>query len=149
MFTPGRTGYLLVADDNENDPILHEKNWGRDKGMGLSRRRPPAWSDWVPIRIRAMTLAGECLFVAGPPDTLKEDDPMASFEGRMGGLIRVYDPRTGKSTREYKLAAPPVFDGMIAAGGNLLIATTDGHVVCMTGKQREGLLSAAQSSARK
>ncbi len=133
MFTPGRKGYLLTADDNENDPILHDKNWGRDKGMGLSRQRPPAWSDWVPIRIRAMTLAGKHLFVAGPPDILDENDPMASFEGRMGGLIRVYDEETGQCARQYKLVAPPVFDGMIAANGDLLIATLDGRIICMGG----------------
>lgn len=133
MFTPERSGYLLVADDNENDPILHDKNWGRDKGMGISRQRPPVWSDWVPIRIRAMTLAGEHLFVAGPPDVLDENDPMASFEGRMGGLLRVYNSNAGKHTRQYKLAAPPVFDGIIAADGNLLIATTDGRIICMGG----------------
>jgi outer membrane protein assembly factor BamB len=132
MFTPGQSGYLLVADDNENDPIVHEKNWGRDKGMGISRRRPPVWSDWAPIRVRAMTLAAERLFVAGPPDVLDEKDPMASFEGRMGGLLRVYDADAGEHSREYKLTAPPVFDGMIAADGKLLIATTDGRVVCMT-----------------
>jgi hypothetical protein len=131
MFTPEKTGYLLIADDNANDPILHDKNWGRDKGMGISRQRPPTWSDWVPIRIRAMTLAGRHLFVAGPPDVLKENDPMASFEGRMGGLIRVYDGETGQHVCQYKLTTPPVFDGMIAANGNLLIATTDGRVVCM------------------
>ncbi|NIR64408.1 MAG: PQQ-binding-like beta-propeller repeat protein [candidate division Zixibacteria bacterium] len=135
MFTPGRSGYLLIADDNENDPILHDKNWGRDKGMGLTRQRPPVWSDWVPIRVRAMTLAGENLFVAGPPDVLDEKDPMASFEGRRGGLIRVYDVNVGKHTRQYRLAAPPVFDGMIAANGNLVIATTEGSVVCFRGKE--------------
>lgn len=135
MFTPARKGYLLTADDNKNDPILHDKNWGRDKGMGISRRRPPLWSDWAPIRIRAMTLAGEHLFVAGPPDVLDENDPMSSFEGRMGGLIRVYQSEGGKHTRQYKLSAPPVFDGMIAADGHLLIATTDGQIICM-GKNR-------------
>jgi outer membrane protein assembly factor BamB len=134
MFTPGRKGYLLVADDNKNDPILHKKNWGRDKGMGLSRQRLPVWSDWVPIRIRAMTLAGDHLFVSGPPDIVDKKDPMASFEGRMGGLVRVYDDNTGKNTRQYKLSSPPVFDGMIAAGDNLLLSTTDGRVVCMGGK---------------
>ncbi len=134
MFTPGSKGYLLLADDNENDPILHDRNWGRDKGMGLSRRQPPVWSDWVPIRVRAMTLAGDRLFVAGPPDIVKENDPMASFEGRMGGLLQVYDADKGKSSREYELDAPPVFDGMIAVDGYLLIATTDGQVVCLSGE---------------
>jgi len=134
MFTPGRKGYLLVADENENDAILHEKNWGRDKGMGLSRQCAPVWSDWVTIRIRAMALAGDHLFVSGPPDIVDKKDPMASFEGRMGGLVRVNDANTGKNTRQYKLSAPPVFDGMIAAGGNLLLSTTDGRFVCMGGR---------------
>ena len=123
----------LIVHLGCGEGILHDKNWGRDKGMGLSRQRPPVWSDWVPIRIRAMTLAGEHLFVAGPPDVLDENDPMASFEGHMGGLVRVYNGNAGKHTRQYKLTTPPVFDGMIAADGNLLIATTDGRVICMGG----------------
>ncbi len=134
MFTPGRTGYLLVADNNENDPILHEKNWGRDKGMGLSRKQPPEWSDWVPIRVRAMTLAGKNLFVAGPPDVVKKKDPMASFEGRIGGLIRIYNTDEGTHSHQYQLDAPPVFDGIIAASNKLLITTTDGSVVCLSSK---------------
>ena len=33
----------------------------------------------------------------------------------------------------WHITAPPVFDGMMAFNGNLLIATTDGRVVCMGG----------------
>jgi outer membrane protein assembly factor BamB len=81
-----------------------------------------------------MTLAGGNLFVAGPPDVVREDDPMASFEGRMGGLLRAYDAHSGEQVRQYELTAPPVFDGMIAADGNLVIATTDGRILCMSGR---------------
>jgi len=33
-----------------------------------------------------------------------------------------------------KLNAPPVFDGLIAAGGRLYLATTDGKMVCLAGE---------------
>jgi hypothetical protein len=33
-----------------------------------------------------------------------------------------------------KLEAVPVFDGMIAAGGRLFLATTDGRVLCLRGQ---------------
>ena len=35
-----------------------------------------------PERVRAMVLAGETLFAAGPPDLLDPEDPLAAFEGR-------------------------------------------------------------------
>jgi hypothetical protein len=34
------------------------------------------------------------------------------------------------------MPAPPVWDGMAAAGGRLFISTSDGYVVCM-GKRQE------------
>ncbi len=134
MFTPGREGYLLFADDNDSEPVLDEKDWGRDKGMGFSRSTPPAWSHWVNVRIRALTLAGDTLFAAGPPDTVDPKDPMASFAGRKGALLRAYAADSGKRRAEYSLEKPPVFDGMIAAGGHLLIAGTDGGLVCLGGE---------------
>ena len=40
----------------------------------------------------------------------------------------------GKKLAEYRLDAPPVFDGLAAAGGQLYLATIDGKVVCFGGK---------------
>ena len=133
MFTPGTTGYLLVADGNDNEPMLDHRSWARDKGMGFTRKAPPKWHQWVPIRMRAMTLAGRTLFVAGPPDVVDEKDPYASFDGRKGGLLRAYAADDGKRLTERKLASPPVFDGLIAAGGRLFLSTRRGNVVCLAG----------------
>ena len=36
---------------------------------------------------------------------------------------------TGKTIREIKLDAPPVWDGMAVAGGRVFIATIDGRIV--------------------
>jgi len=82
-----------------------------------------------------MVLAGQTLFVAGPPDIVDPHDPMAAFEGRKGGVLRAYAASDGKRLAECKLDAPPTFDGLIAAGGCLFLSTVDGKVVCLTGRQ--------------
>jgi hypothetical protein len=75
------------------------------------------------------------LYLAGPPDVVLRDDPMAAFEGRAGGLLWVASSEDGKRLAEYKLDHPPVLDGMSAAAGRLYLATRDGSLVCMGAKQ--------------
>jgi hypothetical protein len=70
------------------------------------------------------------LFVAGPPDKTNPGDPLASFEGRQGGMLRAYSAPDGKLLVEQKLQASPVLDGLIAARGELFMSMTDGTVVC-------------------
>ncbi|MHC4074187.1 MAG: outer membrane protein assembly factor BamB family protein [Planctomycetota bacterium] len=135
LFTPGDKGYLLLADDNDNEPVLADYTRGIPKGIGFTRKKPPAWFKWVSVRIRAMVLAGKHLFVAGPPDVLDPDDPMAAFEGRSGAVLRAYSATDGDMLAEYKLDAPPVFDGLIAAKGRLYLSLENGTVLCM-GKNR-------------
>jgi len=130
LFTPGDKGYLLLADHNDTEPVLDDLTRGATKGLGYTRLEPPAWYDWVPIRIRGMVLAGKHLFVAGPPDVVDADDPMASFEGRKGAVLRAYSAADGKKLAETTLQSPPVFDGLIAASGRLFMSTTDGNLVC-------------------
>ena len=131
LFTPGGKGYQLFADNNEDDPVLGDKTVGTTKGWGFTRSKPPVWYEWMPVRIRAMVLAGEVLFIAGPPDVVDPDDPMGAFEGRKGGLLRAVSAADGKTLTERKLDAPPVFDGLIAAAGRLILCTTDGRVLCL------------------
>jgi outer membrane protein assembly factor BamB len=131
LFKPDDKGYLLVVDSNDTEPVLDELTRGATKGMGYTRLKPPVWFDWVPVRIRGMVLAGKSLFVAGPPDAIDAADPMASFEGRMGAVLRAYSAADGTMLAEQKLDAPPVFDGLIAAEGRLFLSTTDGRLICM------------------
>ncbi|MHC4405448.1 MAG: outer membrane protein assembly factor BamB family protein [Planctomycetota bacterium] len=130
LFTPGEKGYLLFADANVNEPFLDHRTRGTTKGWGFTRTEPPVWHDWVPVRIRGMVLAGGHLFAAGPPDVVDPADPMAAFEGRKGAVLRVHSGADGTTLAEQELEAPPVFDGLIAAAGRLLMSTTDGRVVC-------------------
>jgi hypothetical protein len=134
MFKVGERGYLLTADKNDNEPVLDHRSWSRDKGMGFTRAAPPAWHKWVPIRMRAMVLAGRHLFVAGPPDILETNDLMAPFEGRRGMILRAVDAATGEQLSEHKMKSAPVFDGMSAAGAKLLISLRSGEIVCFSGR---------------
>lgn len=130
-FTPGKKGYLLCADANQNEPALDHRARGRDKGMGYTRLAAPKWFQWVPVRVRGMVAAGGTLFVAGPPDDAPDDDPYVAFEGRKGAVLWALATADGKKLAERKLDAPPVFDGLIAAGDRLTLCTTDGKVLSL------------------
>jgi len=134
VFTPGGEGYELFADDNDNEPVLAPDSIDREKGPGFSRARQPKWSKHIPLRVQAMVLAGDKLFMAGPPDVVPEDDPYAAFEGRLGAQLWVVSTTDGRKLAEYPLEGLPAFDGLIAAGGRLYLVTIDGKVLCYGGK---------------
>ncbi|MFZ5833679.1 MAG: PQQ-binding-like beta-propeller repeat protein, partial [Planctomycetota bacterium] len=89
------------------------------------------WDQAVPLHVRAMVLAGETLFIAGPPDmidevdTLKEFDSSqrkilaqeAAWQGEHGAKFLAVNAATGRTIAEMPLKSLPVFDGMIAAAG--------------------------------
>jgi outer membrane protein assembly factor BamB len=131
LFTPGERGYLLYADRNDNEPILDHRTQGTTKGWGFLRAEPPVWHQWVPVRVRGMALAGQNLFIAGPPDVVDPDDPMAAFEGRKGGLLWAVSASDGTRQAGCRLESPPVFDGLIAAQDRLFLSLRDGRVICM------------------
>jgi hypothetical protein len=97
-----------------------------------------------------LVLAGQTLFVAGPPDVLNEeqafenpDDPaiqakltaqVAALEGRQGGQLLAVSAVDGKLLGAFELGAVPTFDGMAAAQGRLYLTTTDGRVICAGGQ---------------
>ena len=91
------------------------------------------WQIRVPVRVEAMVLAGDVLFIAGQPDRIDADDPLGSFEGRKGGELIAIDSRNGRKLHELSLASPPVFDGLSAAQGRLWISTQGGELVCLAG----------------
>jgi hypothetical protein len=80
-----------------------------------------------------MVLAGSQLFVAGPPDVVDPEDPMAAFEGRKGGLLWTISAADGTRRAACALEAPPVFDGIIAARGRLFASLHGGSLLCLGG----------------
>jgi len=103
------------------------------------------------LHVRAMVKADDILFIAGPPDVVDEKDAFrrpddaairaklaeqrAALEGRKGALLWAVSALDGEELTQYHLDSPPVWDGMAAAGGRLYLSTTDGKVLCMSGRQ--------------
>ncbi len=110
-FFPGEKGYRLYARDHD--------------------AKDDRWSTFIPVRVRAMVAADNTLFVAGPPDVIPEEDPLAAFEGRLGTLLWSFSTDDGQKLGEIaKLETLPVYDGLIAADEKLYISLKDGRIVC-------------------
>jgi outer membrane protein assembly factor BamB len=106
--------------------------------------------DEPPLQARGMVLADKTLFVAGPPDIVDEEQAFFALDdeavrqklaeqsdalrGKEGGLLWAVSAKNGKKLSEYKLDSLPVWDGMVAAGGKLYMATMNGEVACYSGK---------------
>jgi outer membrane protein assembly factor BamB len=100
------------------------------------------------IQVRAMVLADDTLFVAGPPDIVDEEEAFfaldddavleklaeqsALLKGKEGALLWAVSANSGRKLAEYKLDSLPVWDGMIASSGKLFMTTMNGEVVCLS-----------------
>ena len=91
-----------------------------------------------------MVKADSTLFVAGQPDVFDAKDPYAGFEGRRGAMLAAVSADKGEKLLEKRLAAPPVFDGMIAAYGRIFLCLQNGQVICLT-SDKKGLAQSACS----
>ena len=131
VFKPADEGYELFADDKACEAILRPMEVGREKGTSYTRSLLPKWSEFVPVRAKAMVLAGDRLFICGAPDIVPNDDPEAAFQGRSGARLWAVSAEDGEKLAEYELERMPAFDGMIAAWGRLYIVTEDGRLLCM------------------
>jgi hypothetical protein len=119
------------------------------KNPAGKRRRPkkpaaPAandrWSVEIPFYVRAMAVAGDTMFIAGP---IQADDTKSgslvladgkaardAWDGKLGSQLWAVSAADGKKLAAHELASPPVWDGMAAIDGRLLLATRDGKLVC-------------------
>ncbi|NOX53101.1 MAG: PQQ-binding-like beta-propeller repeat protein [Planctomycetes bacterium] len=98
---------------------------------------------------KAMVLANERLFVAGPKDVADEKalwgrsnekvfqekmaEQLAWLNGEHGGILQVLSKKDGSKLAEYRLEDVPAFDGMIAANGRLFLVMRHGSLVCYAG----------------
>ena len=111
--------------------------------------------DQPAVQVRAMVAADKALVVAGHPDVIDErrafrlpDDAgvqerlkrqAEALEGRHGGRLWIVSKADGRLLARYRLDAPPVFDGLAAAQGRLVVATLDGTVECLAADGPSGL----------
>ena len=117
------------------------------------------WALKAPMVVRAMVLTGSAsppangtpgktLFVAGTGeyDALELEDettgrvrpevlaPFSALEEGDGAVLWAIAPADGRKLVEYRLGSLPVFDGMIAANGQLYLALTSGRIICLRGQ---------------
>ncbi len=98
------------------------------------------------VMAKAMVLANDRLFLAGPRDIVDEkrmwgrsneplfqekmEEQAARLKGEHGGVMQVFAKADGKKLAEHELEDLPAFDGLIAAQGCLFMTTENGSVVC-------------------
>ncbi len=116
-------GYLLYAGVTKAGPINGEPLYALPAKDRL-------WQVTLPFRPIAMLCTGKHLFLAGPPDSADPVEALAALEGKRGAVLRVVSTVDGKTVSEQTLDLPPVFDGMSAASGRLLITTQAGELLC-------------------
>jgi len=101
-------------------------------------RKPPAnsampfqWTAALTMRPRAILKAGDMLLLGGVPGQSHPPRASAAPRPREGGVVQAIAAADGSGVSECKLPAPPVWDGMAAAGGRLFIALQNGRLVCL------------------
>ncbi len=98
-----------------------------------------------------MALAGDTLFIAGPPDVVDEQEAAANLgdpeiqaqlsrqrdalEGKLGGSLWAVSTGGGETLAELPLDELPVFDGMAIEDGRVCVSTTAGNVLCFTAER--------------
>jgi hypothetical protein len=124
VFKPGANPYRL-----RSLPLKRPEGVSAAK---LRRQGPkPLWEKRLGIRVTAMIRAADTIFVAGSPDIVDPRDPHGAWEGRKGGILAAFATDGSKQLAEYKLPAPPVWDGLAAAYGRLYVSLVNGDVLCL------------------
>jgi outer membrane protein assembly factor BamB len=147
IYAFGRTihnNYVHFNDNPGPDHRLYAIN--RERPAKPAGRKPPAvpgapqariqsewrWSNDVPLQVRAMVLAADTLFIAGPSGDYRD---MEAFEGKKGVVLWAVSKSDGAKLAECALPSVPVFDGMAAAQGRLYMAMRNGSVLCLGEKE--------------
>jgi len=131
VFQPAAGKYRLVCYSLK--PPARSPSDKKAKARRQRQGPTPTWEQRVPVRITAMLRAAGTIFVAGCPDVVDPADPHGAWEGRKGGVLAAFRAADGKKLVERTLPAPPVWDGLSAAGGKLYVALTNGQVLCLAG----------------
>ena len=133
-------GRLLVFDESRiygyGRKQVHWSNQLQDGAYRLfivdRSDRTVQWEKRVDIQVRAMILADDVLFLAGPSANAVTG-PQAPDE-EQGSLLMAISASDGRELAQYQLDSSVVFDGMAAAYGQLYISMKDGSLLCLAEK---------------
>jgi len=119
--------HLFAADLR---PVTTVEGKAAEKGRRSSTGVNYLWSRSIPFYPRAMLLAGDTLFFAGP----EQVDDFDAREPKSPVALWAVSAEDGQTRAEYELKASPVHDSFAASAGRLYFTTTDGRVVCYAGR---------------
>ena len=130
-------GRLLVFDNSTIYGYGRQQvHWSNQLQDGTYRlfavnrgEQQPRWQKRLNIRVRAMVLADNILFAAGP--RAETGVWSVDHEKDAGVVIKAISISDGSEAAQCPLDSSPVFDGIAAAYGRLYISTEDGTVLCL------------------
>jgi len=95
----------------------------------------PEWSQRVPVHVRAMVMAGDIIFAAGAGPAPGKAVAKPGTSGTP--LLLALAASDGSELARCPIDAPPVFNGMAAAGGELFLTLKNGQLLCMAGMRAD------------
>ena len=130
-------GRLLVFDNSTIYGYGRQQvHWSNQLQDGTYRlfavnrgEQQPRWQKRLNIRVRAMVLADNILFAAGP--RAETGVWSVDHEKDAGVVIKAISISDGSEAAQCPLDSSPVFDGIAAAYGRLYISTEDGTLLCL------------------
>jgi hypothetical protein len=89
------------------------------------------WQKKALVNVRAMAVAGNIAFFAGPTGDINHDPE--AFNARRGTRLIALAVKDGTQLSDMVLPVPPVFDGMAVTNGQLFISLIDGQIMALSG----------------
>ncbi len=141
----GTTHYRLFATTKNPDVITSNKAEAKKRRGRVKKQIKCKWSKPMDLVVRAMVLADDTLFGAGPPELLTQPNgtpasqdfqaaALAAYKGKKSALLWAVSTETGEKIAEHKLDQVPILDGMIASNGRWYISTMSGEILCLVEK---------------
>ncbi len=129
VFAAG-SGYRVFAATPGGTASAKKKGAAKKKKGKSGPAARKLWEKRLHVRAEALVLTEAKLCLVGAPDIVDPKDPWGAFENRKGGVLMIVDRENGAQLQKVKLDSAPVYDGMAAAGGRLLISLKSGKLVC-------------------
>jgi len=130
-----------AAKPAEKRPL---KNRAKQSKRSNPKSPPTRWEKEIPFYVRAMAVAGDTMFIAGPAQAEETkqarlalsdgEGALAAWNGERGSHLWAVSTMDGRKLGSWDLESPPVWDGMAAVQGRLLLSTRDGRVICFGGR---------------
>ncbi len=128
QWTTGESYRLFAASKTLQTPEPAPKQVRRGQRPYPKSLVDFAWSTDVKPEVRAMVLAGDLLFVAGPEG--ETHTSLSAFRGEEGILLQAVSTSDGQPQSTMRLESLPVLDGLAVAQGRLYLASRNGTITC-------------------